>query len=53
MVEHNLSVVSSISDTITVLARGRKIAEGNFAEISGNADVMSAYIGSEPIQAHA
>jgi len=53
MVEHNLSVVSSISDTITVLARGRKIAEGSFAEISGNADVLSAYIGSEPIQAHA
>jgi branched-chain amino acid transport system ATP-binding protein len=48
MVEHNLSVVSSISDTITVLARGRKIAEGSFAEVSGNPDVMSAYIGSDP-----
>ncbi len=48
MVEHNLSVVSSISDTITVLARGRKIAEGSFAEISGHPDVMSAYIGADP-----
>ena len=53
MVEHNLSVVSSISDTITVLARGRKIAEGSFAEVSGNADVMSAYIGSEALEDHA
>ncbi len=53
MVEHNLSVVSSISDTITVLARGRKIAEGSFAEVSGNPDVMSAYIGSEALEDHA
>ena len=53
MVEHNLSVVSSISDTITVLARGRKIAEGGFAEVSGNPEVMSAYIGSEALEASA
>lgn len=53
MVEHNLSVVSAISDTITVLARGRKIAEGSFAEVSGNPDVISAYIGSEALEDHA
>jgi len=52
MVEHNLSVVSSISDTITVLARGKTIAQGSFAEVSGNAEVMSAYIGSEAFEAH-
>lgn len=52
MVEHNLSVVSSISDTITVLARGKTIAEGSFAEVSGNPAVMSAYIGSEALEAH-
>jgi branched-chain amino acid transport system ATP-binding protein len=34
MVEHNLSVVSTISDTITVLARGKVLAEGNYDEVS-------------------
>ena len=52
MVEHNLSVVSSISDTITVLARGKTIAEGSFADVSGNPEVMSAYIGSEALESH-
>jgi branched-chain amino acid transport system ATP-binding protein len=34
MVEHNLSVVASLSDRITVLARGQVLAEGNYAEVS-------------------
>jgi branched-chain amino acid transport system ATP-binding protein len=46
MVEHNLSVVASISDTITVLARGRVIAEGNYATVSSDPAVIEAYIGS-------
>ncbi len=45
LVEHNLSVVAELSHTITVLARGRVIAEGNYAEVSANADVRSAYLG--------
>ena len=34
MVEHNMNVVSSIADTITVLARGSVLAEGSYAEVS-------------------
>lgn len=46
MVEHNMSVVSSIADTITVLARGAKLAEGPYAEVSKNPAVVEAYMGS-------
>jgi branched-chain amino acid transport system ATP-binding protein len=46
MVEHNMSVVSSIADTITVLARGAKLAEGPYAEVSKNPAVIEAYMGS-------
>ena len=45
MVEHNLSVVSSLSDRITVLARGEILAEGDYAEVSSNAAVREAYLG--------
>ena len=46
MVEHNLSVVASLSDTITVLARGNVLAEGDYAAVSKDARVIEAYIGS-------
>jgi len=46
MVEHNLSVVSSLSDTITVLQRGEILAEGDYATVSKNPDVIQAYMGS-------
>ena len=46
MVEHNLSVVSDLSDTITVLARGEILAEGTYAEVSKNPDVVDAYMGT-------
>src|SRR6201989_1194876 len=36
MVEHNLSVVSDLSDTITVLTRGRVLAEGDYKTVSSN-----------------
>ena len=45
MVEHNLSVVENLSHTITVLARGEILAEGNYAGVSRNADVIQAYMG--------
>ncbi|MFN3854744.1 MAG: ABC transporter ATP-binding protein [Phreatobacter sp.] len=45
MVEHNLSVVASLSDTITVLARGRVLAEGDYATVSKDPRVVEAYIG--------
>jgi branched-chain amino acid transport system ATP-binding protein len=45
MVEHNLSVVEHLSDTITVLARGEILAEGNYASVSANPEVVQAYLG--------
>ncbi len=45
MVEHNLSVVASLSDTITVLAAGRVLAEGNYETVSTDQRVIDAYIG--------
>jgi branched-chain amino acid transport system ATP-binding protein len=45
MVEHNLSVVADLSHTITVLQRGRILAEGPYAEVSTNPAVLEAYIG--------
>lgn len=46
MVEHNMNVVSGISDRISVLQRGALLAEGTYAEVSNNAEVMEAYMGS-------
>lgn len=46
MVEHNMSVVAGISDTITVLARGAVLAEGAYAEVSKNPAVIEAYMGT-------
>jgi branched-chain amino acid transport system ATP-binding protein len=50
MVEHNMSVVSSIADTITVLARGAVLAEGPYAEVSKNPAVVEAYMGSANVE---
>lgn len=46
MVEHNLSVVASLSNTITVLARGQVLAEGDYATVSKDPRVIEAYIGA-------
>jgi branched-chain amino acid transport system ATP-binding protein len=47
MVEHNLSVVEGLCDTITVLTRGRVLAEGDYATVSANPEVIAAYLGAE------
>jgi branched-chain amino acid transport system ATP-binding protein len=47
MVEHNLGVVAKLSDTITVLSRGEIIAEGDYRTVSGNPEVIKAYLGTE------
>ena len=46
MVEHNMNVVSSIADTISVLQRGQVIAEGPYAKVSTDPLVMEAYMGT-------
>jgi branched-chain amino acid transport system ATP-binding protein len=46
MVEHNLSVVSTLSDHITVLARGEVLAQGDYKSVSTNPAVVEAYLGA-------
>jgi branched-chain amino acid transport system ATP-binding protein len=46
MVEHNLSVVSDLSDTITVLARGEVLTEGPYSKVSKDPQVIEAYMGT-------
>jgi branched-chain amino acid transport system ATP-binding protein len=46
MVEHNLSVVATLCHWITVLARGRVLAEGDYETVSKDPQVIEAYIGT-------
>jgi len=50
MVEHNMGVVGSIADVITVLQFGKVIAEGPYAEVSRNPQVLEAYMGSADVE---
>lgn len=45
MVEHNLGVVSTLCDRITVLQRGAILTEGDYATVSADARVKEAYMG--------
>jgi len=49
MVEHNLKVVSTLADKITVLNRGEILAEGPYAQVSKDPAVMEAYMGSAEV----
>ena len=46
MVEHNMNVVAGICDRISVLQRGAVLAEGTYADVSRNPQVVEAYMGS-------
>jgi len=50
MVEHNMNVVASIADTISVLQRGQIIAEGPYDVVSKNPEVLQAYMGSADVE---
>jgi len=45
LVEHNMNVVMSISDIITVMHQGKVLAEGSPSEITADAEVQTAYLG--------
>ena len=45
LVEHNMNVVMSVSDVITVMHQGRVLAEGTPVEIAANKEVQTAYLG--------
>ena len=50
MVEHNMKVVSTIADRITVLQRGAVLAEGPYEEVSRKPQVMEAYMGTTEVE---
>lgn len=45
LIEHHMDTVAELCDRVVVLAEGRNLAEGSFAEVAGNERVQQAYMG--------
>ncbi len=46
IIEHDMDLIARLCDPVTVMANGRRLAEGSFDEITHNPDVQEAYLGS-------
>jgi ABC-type branched-subunit amino acid transport system ATPase component len=45
LIEHDMQVVRGVSDRVTVLDYGRKIAEGTYEDVASSEEVIEAYLG--------
>jgi branched-chain amino acid transport system ATP-binding protein/neutral amino acid transport system ATP-binding protein len=45
LIEHHMDTIAQLCDHVVVLAEGRHLAEGTFAELAANARVQDAYMG--------
>jgi branched-chain amino acid transport system ATP-binding protein len=47
LIEHDMTVIQNIADHVVVFNYGRKIAQGSYADIAHNEEVLEAYLGKE------
>lgn len=45
IVEHNMDMIAALCDPVYVLAQGKVLTQGSFAQVSANAQVVEAYLG--------